>query len=158
MDFLYHASGYKQEELMPGFKRSGKHVKWDVTESNDWLYATIDRAEAISMAFAAGVEKKAKVARYKTAGKNIDVTLRSGHAPSHGDLHEIEIYLYTIHYDPKDGWIPVNNNHNGLIGEYKTRQTIEKNIESRVQIDVADFLKNKQLNFSMESMPAWANW
>lgn len=158
MDLLYHASGYKQDELMPGFRRSGKKVQWDQTESNSYLYVSTDREEAISQAFASMLEKNFDVVRYKTHRDKIKVTTKRSSAPKPDEIHAIKIYLYTIRYDDKDGWFKVNNQHNGLDTEYKTDLQIDKNIITREEIDLKDWLKDKNLSFALESMPAYVGW
>jgi hypothetical protein len=158
MDILYHASGYRQEELMPGFRRSGKKVQWDKTESNAYLYATTDREEAISQAFASMMEKTFDVVRYQTGNDKIKATVRGKKMPTLAEIHEIRIYLYTIEYDPKDGWIKVNNKFNKLDTEYKTDHQIDTNIIKRDEIDLKEWLKTKQLSFALEAMPVCLDW
>lgn len=155
MDILYHASGYKQDELMPGYRRSGKLTQWDKTESNVYLYTTTDREEAISQAFASMLEKNFDVVHYGTKDTTIRAKMRRRSLPTKAELAAIPIYLYTIKYDEKDGWRKVNNKHNGLDTEYKTDQQIDANIIKRETIDTAKWLEDKNLIFSLEDYPAW---
>lgn len=160
MDLLYHASAFKQDELKPGFQHSGNKVMWDQTESNIWLYATTLRDEAISMGFASAVEKKFDVTRYKTEGKSIHFGYAEGADLTMGKVLEVKVYLYTITYDPKDGWVKVNNKFNGMDQEYKTTQTIRKNILNREEINLKEWVKNKHITFAQEGypQPLFAKW
>ena len=73
---LYHGSLYKQNELMPGFKRSGKLVQWDGIENNTYLYATTDQLEAISLGLGSALEKELDSRRFATFDNNIVVYIR----------------------------------------------------------------------------------
>lgn len=158
MDFLYHGSAFKQDELKPGFHHTGKKTSWDQTESNVWLYATTLRDEAISLGFASAVEKQFDVKRYHTEGDTIHFDIRSGETLQRQDLNEIKVYLYTIQYDKRDGWVKVNNQFNGIDQEYKTTHVIKGNLFNREDIDIAQWLEDKKLTIASESMPIWARW
>lgn len=142
---LYHGSGFKQDELMPGFKRSGKLVQWDVTESNEWLYAAVNKEEAISMGFASILEKTFTVKRFKTEGRCILIEIESGRIPTLAELKALQVYLYTIQKDDKSGWVRVNNLYNDLKDEYKTKETLTDCIECCEAIDMTRYLGQKQI-------------
>jgi hypothetical protein len=158
MNLLYHGSGFKQEELMPGFKRSGKLVRWDETESNEFLYTTTDKTEAISQAFASMLEKHYDSVHYKTDKNRIDIKMKWDYRPGRDELARLEIFLYTIEPIKEDGWIKVNNAVNGLETEYKTRNTIKESIVSREEVDLIEWLKGKDVHIALENQPAYVNW
>lgn len=143
--YLYHGSGYKQDELMPGFKRSGKLVQWDVTESNEWLYAAVHKEEAIAMGFASTLEKLFQIKRYKTQGREILVEIESGRIPTQADLNAVQVYLYTIQKDDKSQWVLVNNAYNDLKEEYKTKATLTDCLVKVEAIDMAKWLAGKKI-------------
>lgn len=155
MDVLYHGSGFKHDELKPGIMHSGKLVKWDKTESNEWLYATTVKEEAIRLGFASSVEKKYPLDRFNWDGKTLLMTF-SGHKPTVTQLSDLDLFLYTIHWD-KDIWKKVNNQHNNIDTEYKTKSIIRPNaIELREQIDIALWLSQITLNLRFNSVAL--NW
>lgn len=157
MTMLYHGSGFKQSELMPGFHRSGNLVEWDETESNMWLYTTTDREVAIGQGFASTVEKIYKTHRYIEDGLNIQIQIEKGQLPTRAQLEAIEIYLYTIEMKPADNWVKVNNKHNGLDTEYKSDETIHRAIVMRERIDMKKWLENRTIEVT-RAKPAYAAW
>lgn len=162
MELLYHASAYKQDELKPGFQHSGKEVKWDKTESNIWLYATTLREEAISMGFASAVEKKYDVTRYKTTGNDIHFEC-NGETLTLDKVAQVKVYLYTLRFDKRDGWVKVNNKYNGMDQEYKTQHLIRANLMSCEEINLREWMDTKHITFALEghkepARPNWAKW
>lgn len=157
MNLLYHGSGFKQTELMPGYYRSGNLVEWDETESNKFLYVTTDREVAIGQGFASTVEKVFKVHRYHEDGMNIEIEIDKGPLPTRSDLEKIEIYLYTIEMKPADGWVKVNNKHNGLDTEYKSEETISRAIIDCEKVDMKKWLEHRHVTVSRVK-PNWARW
>lgn len=145
-DTLYHSSMYLQDELMPGFKRSGKLTEWDHVESNRFLYATTERDEALLQGFASAVEKTWNVHRFQARGSKITVHIEGPH-PSVADVHGLTIYLYTIAFDEADGWQKNRNVFNGMLTEWKTLQTIQERIVQRETLDVKAWLETKRLEF-----------
>lgn len=145
MTTLYHGSGFEQQELMPGFKRSGKVVKWDGTESNEWLYATTEKEEAIAQGFASILEKEFDVERYKTSGKNIEIHITGSRTPTRLAMGKFKLYIYTMPLLEGDGWRLVNNLHNGMKNEYKTKQTIEGEHLVCESVDVKGWLEGKSI-------------
>lgn len=143
---LYHGSGFDQTELMPGFLRSGKLVQWDETESNEWLYTTTDRDEAISQAFASMIEKTYESKSYHRDGNRITIELAKCVKPSLAELKKIQLFLYTIRLEPEDQWQKNNNEHNQIKTEWKTQAIIDRNIIHKEQVDLAGWLANKQLD------------
>lgn len=140
---LYHGSGYDQTELMPGFKHSGKIVQWDETESNEWLYSTSSKEEAIAQGFASVLEKHYNLDRYKSDGDLIIIEIATGRIPVTADLFKLDVWLYTIQHDGR--WRPVNNKHNGMKDEYKTKETIRDSILDKEKIDIAQWLGRKKV-------------
>ena len=119
---LYHGSLYKQDELMPGFKRSGKITMWDGIESNQYLYTTTDKQEAESLGIGSAVEKVFETERFNTEGKIITIWSRKP-IPLEEFL-KLEIYVYTIPYKGTDGWVHNNNQQNNIDTEWITKNTV----------------------------------
>jgi hypothetical protein len=142
---LYHGSGFDQKELMPGYLRSGQLVQWDKTESNEWLYTTTDRDEAISQAFASMIEKTYKSMEYHRHGSKINIVFPMEVKPSLEELKKLELYLYTIRLDADDGWVKNANEHNQIKTEWKTQSIVDRNIIGKEQVDLVKWLQNKQL-------------
>lgn len=143
MTILYHGSAYKQDELMPGFKRSGEKVQWDMTESNEWLYASLRRDDAISMGFASAIEKAYEMDRYSHDKNNIIIQFRT-EIPDEKDLRRFIIYLYEIEMEIRDGWVLNKNKFNGMEGEYRTKHTVTAIKDCNV-VDLTEWLSDKQL-------------
>lgn len=143
---LFHGSMYEQNELMPGFKRSGKEVEWDGVESNRYLYATTDRETAISQGFASSLEKLFPMERFRTEGDDIHVYIK-GAPPSNEQLKKITVYLYTLKDLPHDLWRKNNNKVNGLDTEWVTQNTICDGIVSREPISMATWLNGRSITF-----------
>lgn len=139
--FLYHGSMYKQNELMPGYKRSYKLVKWDGCEDNTWLYATPSRDEAILLGISSAIEKRAGLKRYHyVEGSNVIEVEFYDNPMTVEDIYNLPVYLYTLRGSKSDGWMPNYNLDNGIVNEYKTQQTITGNIARTEAIDVRDYL------------------
>jgi hypothetical protein len=159
---FYHGSGYDQKELMPGIKRSGKLVRWDETESNEWLYATTDMQEAIGQAFASMMEKQHGIMRYKAHGNVIELTVPDNRIPPRGEIEKLQLYLYTLANLPQDRWVKNDNAHNKLLTEWKTQATITNGILSREQVDLAGWLAPKKLKYNFDDeeqgRPAYLAW
>lgn len=155
-ELLYHGSMYAQEELMPGFKRSGELVEWDHTESNKFLYATTERDVALMQGFASAVEKTWPVERFLTRGIRMTVYIVSDKFPSTREIEALTIYLYTLKLNAADGWKRNSNKFNGLNSEWKTEQTIKESILSREQLDVGQWLRHRRLEFVLIKDPSEA--
>jgi hypothetical protein len=122
---LYHGAIGEYSSLMSGFSRTGELVKWDETESNQYLYATSSREEAISQGFASIVEKHWRLARYRTKGREIEISVEAGTTlPTLSQLRNLVICLYTIKTYPEHAWVKNTNEFNGLDTEYKTEKNI----------------------------------
>jgi hypothetical protein len=154
---LYHGSGFDQNELMPGFKRSGKVVKWDNTESNEWLYVAVTKEEAVSMGFASVIEKNYLLDRYKSHGKDIVIFIESGRLPTLAELLKLDVYLYTIQKDDKHEWVLVNNPTNDIKEEYKTKHTLTDCIISKEKIDIVKWAAGKSIKV-VDKKHAANNW
>lgn len=145
MEYLYHGSGYFQEELKPGISYTGIKVTWDKTESNEYLYATTVLEEAIAQGFCSVVEKHWKLSRFTSMGSKL-VFYFDDNLPSLEDLKELDVYLYTIIRLPEHEWIAVNNLHNNMDNEFKTKKNINKAaIKSVEKIDLKKWLSGKQV-------------
>jgi hypothetical protein len=150
MSHLYHGSGYKHPELKPGIMHSGELQQWDKTESNEYLYATTLMEEAIAQGLASVIEKHWNLARYQSAGDSITVIV-DGPLPTLRELQALTVYLYRIHWD-KATWVLVDNLHNGMSNEYKTKQVIgPKMIESCEAVNLSDWLKGKKIEIKAKS-------
>lgn len=157
MNLLYHGSGFKQTELMPGFYRSGNLVEWDETESNMFLYATTVKESAIGLGFSSMIEKTFNTHRYRESGMEIEIQVYKGPLPTVRDLEQVNVYLYTMEMLPADKWLKVNNEHNGLDTEYKTEETISRAIISCEDIDLKKWLAHRKIKIS-RAKPEWSRW
>lgn len=147
---LYHGSLYKQNELMPGFKRSGKLVQWDGIENNTYLYTTTDKAEAISLGFGSALEKVLDSRRYATYDNNIVVYFFRDLPPVE-KLLELVIYVYTIRFKESDAWVKNKNPFNNIDTEWVTQSTI-RDLAKCEQVDVARWLKDHNVLFTTRSV------
>lgn len=138
---LFHGSMFKQDELKPGFQHTGKVVKWDKTESNEWLYVSSDPTEATLLGIASALEKTHGTHGYRYDENLRELTIR--HAKPElriEDVYMLDVYLYRIFGDAKDGWFLNYNLQNGIRTEYKTQATIKDNVLECRKIDVETFL------------------
>lgn len=155
---LYHGSAYEQNELMPGFLRSGELVEWDKEESNKYLYATTDREKAIELGFASSVEKQYPMDRFTAKDNSLHFVIDAKKLPTLNDLSKVPVYLYEIEYDTDSGWIKNHNPHNNMITEFKTDQVIESSmILRRIKIDLKNWLKQKKVTIT-SPRPSFMNW
>lgn len=144
---LYHGSGFRQDELMPGFRRTGKKTSWDGTESNEYLYTSVDAQDAREQAVAGLLEQHFGIDRFQVRGKQVIVTY-SGKKPDDFKLRQMSIWLYTIEFRDSDGWIKNDNLSNGLVGEYKTPNAIgQSRIKTTTHESVQDILKDYQVSY-----------
>lgn len=137
--YLYHGSAYKQDELMPGFNRSGKLTEWDGTENNTWLYTSDSKDAAILLGIASAIEKKFLLDGYHTDEKKKQITIemsKDAEPISPQDIYDLDVYIYTLRADGDDGWHLNANPQNNIKGEYKTQLTIEGNILRTEKLDV----------------------
>lgn len=141
--YLYHGSMYKQDELMPGFKRSGKLVKWDGCEDNTWLYTTPDKREAQMLGLSSAVEKQFdNLKRWSQSETTNTIEIEFYNNPITVDqLYRLPVYLYTIGGDKADGWMANYNQQNGMAEEYKTQATIRDNIARCEEVDIRELLQ-----------------
>lgn len=150
MSHLYHGSGYKHPELKPGIMHSGELQQWDKTESNEWLYATTLMEEAIAQGFASVIEKHWELARYQSFKDTITIII-DGPLPSMRELQALQVYMYKIDWDTTL-WVRVDNLHNGMSNEYKTKSVIgPKMIDSCEAVDMANWLKGKKIEIKAKA-------
>lgn len=150
MSHLYHGSGYKHPELKPGIMHSGELQKWDKTESNEWLYATTLMEEAIAQGFASVIEKHWQLSRFQSSEDLITIIV-DGPLPSLKELQGLMVYLYKIDWDTSV-WVKVDNMHNGMTNEYKTKSVIgPKMIDSCEPVDLVGWLKGKRVEIKGKS-------
>lgn len=119
---LYHGSLYKQNELMPGIKRSGELTVWDGVETNQNLYATTDAREAAMLGIGSAAEKTFETDRFIELDGNI--WLFSQKPIDFDEFLKMVIYRYTIPFRPQDGWKKNNNPYNNLDTEWITQKTV----------------------------------
>lgn len=154
---LYHGSMFRQDELMPSFKRTGKLVRWDQTENNQYLYATTDKEEAIGLGFSSAVEKVYRLDEYHSDDQG-GISLKiPNKAVTLQNLMRLDVFLYTIAYRQSDGWVLNNNEYNNLKTEYKTQRTITV-FEKLEKIDVRKWMKTKNIklvNGKNTNLPGW---
>lgn len=157
---LYHGSKYSHTELKPGIKHTGEKKQWDETESNEYLYATTSKDDAIGMALASTVEQSYLLDRFQHHDNVIRITVAEGkEMPTLEDLLKLKVYVYTIEFDSKDGWEKVKNQHNNMDGEYRTKKTLKNNIVGQQMIQMSKWLKDKQVVItSPDKKPKWAKW
>lgn len=129
---LYHGSAYKTDVLKPGMEHTGVKVNWDETESNEWLYASSDRTEAVILGFFSYLEKYHGGTGFHMKEHEIIVTCDPF------KLEGVKVYLYDINTDK--GWLKVNNQNNNSISEYKTKSHIRPdNVE---EITMSQYLSD----------------
>lgn len=148
--YLYHGSLFEQKELMPGFKRSGKIVKWDQTESNVYLYATGVEDTAIELGFASAIEKIFDVTHFRCQGNRIEIETS---APiTKAALANVVVYLYKIAYKEDDNWKKNDNKNNGMTTEYKTHKDIYA-IERCEKVDITKWLQRFKIFVKRKNFP-----
>jgi len=141
--YLYHGSAYKQNELMPGFERSGELVQWDGTEDNTWLYTADDKTEAIMLGISSAIEKKFLLDRYSYDEKRKTLTIEISDPDfSKKDILDLTVWIYTIKADNDDGWMPNWNKQNNMNGEYKTQRHVDQNLVKVEHVDIHQILRN----------------
>lgn len=168
MKYLYHGSKFKQDSLKPGIHYTGNITRWDETESNEYLYATPDREEAIRQGIASTIEKMFDIDRFELNKKHmlLKYSPDAKKLPSLDAIMGLTIYLYTIHYRKEDGWMVVNNKVNGLGDrEYKTAHSLSHQIFTREEIHAKDWLKDVDIEFhppiltpSQEAFQRYFQW
>lgn len=155
---LYHGSGYLHNELKPGYMHTGQEVFWDETESNRYLYATIDREEAIELGFASAVEKAFLLNRFQSDGNKYTFTFEDKVTPKLSDLEKLVLYIYDIKYADDSGWKHVNNQTNGIDTEYKTDKVIESALIIKTEkVNLKDWLSDKEIIIK-SSKPKYTKW
>lgn len=146
---LYHGSMYKQNELMPGFKRSGELSNWDRYESNMYLYVSSHRNSAVLLGIASAMEKTHDLSSVSINEKDKTIIAKFNKKPPPvDDLYDLEVYLYTIAYRAEDGWVKNKNPFNKIETEYKTKNTIKEAIVSCQRVNVREVLKDFTFTFS----------
>jgi len=148
---LYHGSMFSQNELMPGYKRSGELVQWDKTESNAWLYATTEESMAILLGIVSAWEKTFDMTFSKIEeDKKIIYAEFGTEIKKITDLMDVPVYLYEIAKRDEDKWVKVNNPYNNIDTEWKTQSTIKDAIVSKKQVNVANILSKFRLIVSVK--------
>lgn len=147
---LYHGSMYKQNELMPGYKRSGKLVEWDKIENNTWLYATTEKQLAIGLGLVSAWEKT-----FEVNYASIDVKTKALYVEFEKEidrqaLFEVPLFVYTIAFKTIDNWKRVGNPYNNIESEYKTKNTITDAIIEVEQINIKKFLSGFKIGISIK--------
>lgn len=138
---LYHGSLYRQTELMPGFKRSGKLTMWDGIESNQYLYTTTDKDAAKDLGVGSAVEKVFETDRYNVDGKIVTIWCKKPIPLA--ELHKLEIYVYTIPFRKEDGWVKNYNPQNRIETEWITKNTV-RNVSVET-VNMKDWLSDKMV-------------
>ena len=127
--YLYHGSAFKQSELKPGYEHSKELVKWDRYESNDYLYATSDRDQAILLGISSAWEKKWDLKRVHIDHDRATVEAEFYEdKPAFKELRAVECWVYTLQYD-QNVWMRNRNPYNDIDTEYKTKRTIKRIID-----------------------------
>ena len=136
---IYHGSAYLTDILKPGFEHTKTLKEWDHTENNTWLYASQDKDEASLNALASILEENFHTNRVSFNSEQIRIY--STHTITENEVRKLTVFLYTIYNT--ETFIPVNNNYNESITEYKTKESI---IPSSVVI-VHDPMGNREVSF-----------
>jgi hypothetical protein len=167
---LYHGSKFKQTELKPGFLHTGVLVKWDKTESNEFLYATTEFNTAAELGFASSLEKIFTMDCFHVDKGHI--VIQTPDKITTTQLEQAVVYIYTIECLDKDNWIKNDNEHNGLDTEYKTKCTV-RSIKECIKLDVRKWLSNysveikqtehevkdgRSKKLTLESRPVYLKW
>lgn len=138
-ELLYHGSLYKQKELMPGFKRSGKLAVWDGVESNLNLYVSSDKREAELLGIGSAVEKEFNSNRFVEI--NGDIWIFADKLITLEEFLKLTIYVYTIPFRDSDEWQKNNNPYNNIDTEWTTRNTIH-NVTVE-EVNIREVMKGK---------------
>lgn len=156
---LYHGSKFHHTQLMPGFKRTKVEKNWDNTESNKFLYATVEAQPAVGMGFASALDQSFMLKRFQHNDDVIRITIEEGPVPTKEDLAKIKVYLYTILYRQIDGWEKANNAHNNMSGEFRTAKTIKEAITNIRPYSMEDWLAKKKVTvIAPLGKPGWSGW
>lgn len=138
---LYHGSLYKQNELMPGIKRSGELTVWDGVETNQNLYATTDPKAAALLGIGSAVEKTFDSDRFIENDGNIWIFTKT---PIDIDkFFEMNVYRYIIPVRDKDGWRKNDNPYNNIDTEWITRKTIH-DVKCE-QLDIREIMRGREV-------------
>lgn len=141
---LYHGSLYKQSELMPGYKRSGKLQTWDGVESNLHLYVSSSKREAELLGIGSAAEKVFDCERFIELDGNIWIFTEE--LITIDQVKELVVYVYTIPYRATDGWVKNKNPYNNIDTEYTTRDTVKpKSIHT---VNIASLMKGKTVTLT----------
>lgn len=147
---LFHGSMFLNDDgyLMPGYLRSGTLVKWDKTESNEWLYVILDQKQAETLGVASAIEKVFATKRFtEMESGEIKIECYSdGDSLSKEDLLNLDVYIYEIEHKLKDEWIYVNNEHNGIDDELKTKNKVR--FKSYYKLDIAKWIKDRKVTIT----------
>lgn len=153
---LYHASAYRHSELMPGYKRSGKLVRWDNVETNEWLYASTELETVKALGLASAIEKKYQLDRFLFNGNTLTLHFPVHTSVSLNQIKKLDVWVYTIATQEEDGWIENKNPVNSLDTEWKTQATISSIIHVE-KLNVEAWLKDKHLEIR-NTHPAFLSW
>lgn len=122
---LYHGSAYNHHTLKSGYERSGVLKKWDVTESNEFLYATTSKEDAIQMGFCSMLEQNGFLIK-NFSSNSLNIVVKSKplitlDAIKNGILKGKYVYLYEL---SSSRFVKNFNEYNNMETEYKTQSTI----------------------------------
>lgn len=143
---LFHGSIYLTNTLRPGITYTCIKQEWDETESNEFLYASTIKQEAINNAIAHYCETNFIVDRISFDDKSFTI-----YTPNPKDIiiSNVVVYLYTI---TSGTWELVNNQYNGSNTEYKTKDFIAVNTPETI----SNPLKNKKV--VIKATPEEGSW
>lgn len=126
---------------MPGYLRSGEIVRWDKTESNEWLYASTDREVATILGLASAAEKKWHTERFSHVGSTLFFQFDAQTDVKFEDLLGLELFVYHIEPKQEHEWLKNNNLHNKIQTEWKTKKTIDS-FKSVSEVKVSELIKS----------------
>lgn len=151
---LYHGSHYHTVPLKPAYLHTKRIVRFDKVESNKFLFATIDKNDAILLGIASSVEKEYGLRKFhiEQHDEAIKITFETKHPLTLKDLKDLEVYVYTIPLLEEDHWVQTNNPFNKYGEyEYKTDNVIE-HIQLIEKVDILPYLKARDIEINVRQL------
>ncbi len=141
---LFHGSAFNDNELRPGFERSGVLVEWDETENNRYLYATTSKEDARLLGLASALEKRFLLDRFSYEDKTIKIVTPEKDLKT-ASILSLDVYLYTIKTNRDDDWVKNNNQSNHIDSEWKTDHSPIR-FQNKEKVDVLKLLKTYNIH------------
>lgn len=137
----YHGTIHKTNVLEPGFKKTGKLEKFEDEETNEFLYVTGKRSEAILQGFFSAAESVSSsvhgFSRFLARSDGAKIIIESSNPMFDIDkVLAIPLYLYSFESDYRDDLKPVLSKSNPDYPQHKTKKTIKANRLTEEVIDL----------------------